>query len=301
MRISGWIVGVGAVWLSFGMRKRFVALMNKLADSGVLNRGASPDEFERRATRTIGRQSLFVMVVLVVVSVTLLVVYASPSIDPLWLRIFLCVWAGSVIGERLGRLIAYSRAVSLVTGSGGGLEINFWHPDNAGGLLPLSDFFFFSAPLVSAPLVWLAFWWAIAMHAQIWSSQTIWLSCLWLVSALLWLYTLLYPVWTIHRQMLRTKHAMMSDLGWISVDLAKLHRDITAAKDDQAAATAIYERISNLQKIYSSANAVTTWPVDTHILTRFAGIGALQAALPFAVRYVFGTSDFLNALSAKLI
>jgi hypothetical protein len=118
--------------------------------------------FEDAVTRSVGRWCLGFMVA---GAVSVFAAFAANGYDKTQpLLCWASTWAGAVAGERYGRLACYSRGASLITKSGAEFNIDFWHPDNAGGVLPFSNFYLYTMFLAAIPAFWLASWWVLIPH-----------------------------------------------------------------------------------------------------------------------------------------
>ena len=159
MQISGFSICLIGVIVSFGMRPRFIELIRGLIRSGSVRLQTGPEDFEKAIKRSVGRRCLAVMMILpmAVAAAYLLAGHIQSRREVI--EAAFAFLAASAVGERFGRLITYARAASLVSQPGADFVINFWHPDKAGGLLPISKFYLYTALLASIPAVWLSFWW----------------------------------------------------------------------------------------------------------------------------------------------
>src|SRR5580704_16444892 len=161
MEISGAITALIGVVASFGLRGRFVELIAELVRSGAIERRVGIDNFENAVARSVVRYCLWTIIIVTAAELVAYALAGYLATPRGQIECAFSAWAGSVVGERFGRLGAYARGGNLITRSGGVVVINFWHPDNAGGLLPFSRFYFYTALLSAIPAVWLGVWWVL--------------------------------------------------------------------------------------------------------------------------------------------
>lgn len=293
MEITGSLTCLIGVLLSFGLRQRFRGLIGDLVRSGAIKSHIGIEDFENAITRSVGRYCLFTMLLLTAAEIIAYELAGHTGSHRDWIECMLSAAAASIVGERFGRLAAYARAGNLITSAGGAVSINFWHPDNAGGLLAFSRFYFYSALLAAIPAVWLGIWWVIiprvAYAVPQWDYSE-WrgaLVVLWLVIVSVGIWSFVMPIYTIHRLMEAAKEQFMAPLGWIPPALTDLHAQLQPiALDDQA--QPILARIEGIEKVYRNASAVNTWPLDPSLAGALTGLGAVQLLVPIGLRLILG-------------
>jgi hypothetical protein len=299
MEISGCVTCLIGVILSYGMRKRFRALINRLIASGAILPKHSTEEFEDAVTASVGYLCIIIMGVLTASVFIGYILAAFTQSAAEWHEALFSCWAASVVGERFGRLIRYARVASLVTHSGADFRINFWHPDNAGGLLPFSNFYLYTALLASIPTLWLSFWWvAIPYFDNLGLGYGEWrrtYEFLWIVAIVLLFFSFFSPVFGIHKEMEKSKSKLLSSLGWIRPALTDLHQKMAAATNLESALPQ-YNRIDDLKKLYSSVMDVNTWPLNRAVVTKFSGLSLGQLLIPLFANRLMGEPFSLDKI-----
>jgi hypothetical protein len=190
MLISGFVVFFISITVAFRMRARFLELI----ETGAIAVRRNQYEFERAVRRWVAPVCLSIMALL---ATTVLVVYLNQQAD--WEEKVSVVWAAAIVGERFGRLITYALAPLLIPAAGGRFSINFWHPDNAGGLLPFAKFYNYAGLLAAIPVVWLGFWLiAIPQFGDRYLQWSGPFAAMWLMMMLLFIVSFVVPVWLLH-------------------------------------------------------------------------------------------------------
>lgn len=307
MQLTGIVTCLVGVVLSFGLRPRFRRLFRELIDTGAIEMRTANGDFEAAVTRIVGRYCLTIMLVLTAVEIIAYKLANHTGSGREWTECLLAAAAASVVGERFGRLAAYTRAGNLITRSGGRLSINFWHPDNAGGLLPLSRFYCYTALLAAIPAMWLGVWWVIiprvahAVPDQLdYSEWRLPLLLLWLVVVSVGLWSAVMPIYRVHRVMERAKEDFMVPLNWIPQALSELHAQLRPVVQDDAA-EAILKRIDGLEKLYRNASAVITWPLNPSLASALTGLSAAQLLIPIGLRLMLGEDPAYQEAINKLL
>lgn len=317
MALSGFVFFFAAVVRSWNMRDRFHDLVEELVRSEVLLAGsnrkrfeaANRGQFDAAIMRSVWKWCLSCMAIAMALVLFGFVHTGNVHGD----QALLCwtsVLAAAVAGERYGRLACYARGTGLIDKSGGQLCIKFWHPDNAGGLLPMSNFYLYTMSLAAIPSLWLASWWVGLPHLpadfakvhQTYADWRVTFGVMWIAATGMAAFSFVRPILTIHRAMERAKDTFTSQFAWIPPRVTLLHELAEKQKDDAVGAT--LQEIDALQKVYREAVAVNTWPIDKTIVSVFTGLNAAQLLLPLWLKLIVGEppgwGDALEKLIGKI-
>jgi hypothetical protein len=203
--------------------------------------------------------------------------------------------AGAVAGSWLGRMVSYGRLISKAGLRRNKLVVRVipGHPDGAGGLKPLGDFYLFESLAASLPAVFLSVWvllFSLGGPSPLWSAERIYLDpYLILLAAAILVEVLVFvlPMKSIHDVMTLEKHDLF---------LPEADRLFPAGAPDQPGSpapqptpddAAVQQR---LIERFNELNDAPTWPIDASIRRRFA-LRNLALLVPF-IGYLVGHMQF---------
>jgi hypothetical protein len=203
--------------------------------------------------------------------------------------------AGAVAGAWLGRMVSYGRLIGKA-----GLRRNQLvlrvipgHPDGAGGLKPLGDFYLFESLTASLPAVFLAVWvllFSLGGPSPLWSGYRVYLDpYLVLLAAAILFEVLVFvlPMKSAHDVMNLQKHDQFlpeaDRLFPAGAAAQPASPALPASPDDTAVQQRLIERFNEL-------NDAPTWPIDSAIRRRFA-LRNLALLVPF-IGYLIGHMQF---------
>jgi len=204
-------------------------------------------------------------------------------LPPGWLSYYLWGAAGIValpLGFLVG-LMVWRVAVIAVFVSKLGTDFDLKtqpnHPDQSGGLKPLGDICFTIAFLLLVPAIFLAVWGFVAtfFHVEENSVLLIWSGVFrqWLVGlSVAALFVFLQPLYSIHRQMVRSSREVQAELDRLSQQIEELSLELRtqAGNLTPQQGNEKLEAIELLNKIYLQDSQVPTWPFDSKTLVRFS-------------------------------
>jgi len=209
---------------------------------------------------------------------------ATPHLlPPGWLSYYL--WGGAgIVALPLGFLVGlmvWRMAVIAVFVSKLGADFDLKtqpnHPDQSGGLKPLGDICFTIAFLLLVPAIFLAVWGFVAtfFHVQENSVLLIWSGVFrqWLVGlSVAALFVFIQPLYSIHRQMVRSSREVQAELDRLSQQIEELSLELRtqAGNLTPQQGNEKLEAIELLNKIYQHNSQVPTWPFDSKTLVRFS-------------------------------
>ncbi|MDN3243077.1 hypothetical protein [Glycomyces tritici] len=208
--------------------------------------------------------------------------------DQVWVTV-----TGAVIGAWMGRLIGYG----LLGRSLRRLEVTLRmvpvHPDEAAGLKPIGDFYFYHSLLANLPAAFLGAWvltLSLAQGAPAIDRYRPFLGqylTLLAVATLMGVLAFILPLYSIHRMMRRQKEAvLLAEADGLTPGIEASHRH--AAEGGAGDVDAAKQRLETLVERYRQFEATPVWPIDPAIRRRFT-VRNLVLLLPFA-GYVLGES-----------
>jgi hypothetical protein len=206
--------------------------------------------------------------------------------------------AGAVAGSWLGRMVSYGRLIGKA-----GLRRNklvLWvipgHPDGAGGLKPLCDFYLFQSLTASLPAVFLSVWvllFSLGGPSPLWSAYRIYLDpYLVLLAAAILFEVLVFvlPMKSAHDVMNLQKHDLFlpeaDRLFPAGAPGQPGSPSLPPSPDDAAVQQRLIERFNQL-------NDAPVWPIDASIRRRFA-LRNLALLVAF-IGYLVGHMQFGEA------
>jgi hypothetical protein len=203
--------------------------------------------------------------------------------------------AGAVAGSWLGRMVSYGRLIGKTGLSRNKLVLRVipGHPDGAGGLKPLGDFYLFQSLTASLPAIFLSVWvllFSLGGPSPLWSADRVYLDPYLVLLAVAILFEVLVfvlPMKSAHDEMNLQKHQLF---------LPEADRLLSAgapgqpgspalppSQDDAAVQQRLIERFNEL-------NDAPEWPIDASIRRRFA-LRNLALLVPF-IGYLVGHMQF---------
>jgi hypothetical protein len=305
--LSGWMVLLIGLELARHTPVMLARTLRRLSDRGVLG----PPDIVGSLTADLNRQwrgwwvasAAGVGGALLVTSVW--IVFASGGV-PAWVlgpaaadAIFQAV-AGAVAGSWLGRMVSYGRLIGkaglcqhkLV------LRVIPGHPDGAGGLKPLGDFYLFESLAASLPAIFLSIWvllFSLGGGSPLWSAYRVYLGpYLVLLAAAIVVEVLVFvlPMKSAHDVMTREKHDLFLP------DADRLFPAGTAGQPGSPAPQPSPDNAAGQQRLierFNELNDAPTWPIDASIRRRFA-LRNLALLLPF-IGYLVGHMQFWQQIA----
>ncbi len=151
---------------------------------------------------------------------------------------FMELIAAFILGVYAWRIIVIAWSLRQL-GSKFRLRIQIGHPDNCGGLRPVGDLCF------SIGSIW----------------GTVGLA----------MFTFFFPLYEVHRDMLRVKPNFQARLDEITVRQSELAQQVAdpAVSGDPTKVAAIEVELADLAKAYEHNSPIPTWPVETTVVRKF--------------------------------
>lgn len=205
--------------------------------------------------------------------------------DQIWVTV-----TGAVIGAWLGRLIGYGLLGRSLRRLGIALRMVPVHPDEAAGLKPIGDFYFYHSLLANLPAAFLGVWvltLSLAQGAPAIDRYRPFLGqylTLLAVATLMGALAFVLPLYSIHRMMRRQKESvLLAEADGLTPGIEASHR-----RTGEGDAESAKQRLEALAERYREFEATPVWPIDPSIRRRFT-VRNLVLLLPFA-GYVLGES-----------
>lgn len=298
--VVAWLVLLVGLELADGTAARLHYALLRLRYRGLLEGGEESAERLEQALGRWGRR--LAMAGALTVAVTLTVTWPrygelaanwrdwgfGPAVaDQVWVTV-----TGAVIGSWLGRLIGFGLLGRTLRRLGVHLRMVPVHPDQAAGLKPIGDFYFYHSLLANLPAAFLGTWILILSLAQgvpaidryrPFLGQYLTLLA---VAVLMGALAFVLPLFSIHRIMRRQKQeVLLAEADGLSFGIEDAHRRAGRGDSETEAAK---QRLEELVERFRLIEATPIWPIDPSIRRRFT-VRNLVLLLPFA-GYFLGES-----------
>jgi hypothetical protein len=208
-----------------------------------------------------------------------------------------------IAGCYLGRMVCYGRLGRFLKSSQLSLRVDPAHPDMAGGLKPIGDFFFFQAAIAGLPALFLAIWLVLISFAifpgveryEIWAGPY---AGLLMLAIAIEVTAFILPLWFFHGQMKTQKKLLLKKADELSAEIAELR---TALGRDADSATREQHKnaLSDMVERWRALEDCPVWPMDVKMKRRFA-VNNVVLLLPAIGQYT-GLSRGLSKLLAKIV
>jgi hypothetical protein len=308
---SGWFVLLIGLELAGRAPGRLCRVLQRLADRAVLQASAEAvsdleGDLERTGHGWSVASGWFVAGALLLTSPWTLLVSAgdwrSWTFGPTVSMLALLVIAGAVAGGWLGRLASYGLLGRALAKRELPLEVVPGHPDGAGGLKPIGDFYLYQSLTASLPAIFLGIW--VLLISLGGANRTLgglrpYLDQYILLLPLAILFEVLafvLPMSSIHGIMKRQKeNDLLAQADRLSpaIAAAQAHMDTQDSEDWESSK----RRLNQLTERYEELDKAPTWPIDQSIRRRFA-LRNLGFLVPF-VGYALGHTSFWQQISTS--
>ena len=217
--------------------------------------------------------------------------------------IYLYILLGLLLGVLVWRVVGIGTFINWL---GMHFEIRILpnHPDNCAGLQPLGSLCLTIALLLLVPAIYFALWAsleslfynnpAFGVYQLYWSPAFRQILAILIPIAVV---AFFLPVYNIHNQMVRRKHAIQAELDTLSLQMDAILLDLrtramtlTSQQGDEK-----LEMLKFLQKVYDENSSIPTWPFDWKLLLRFSSAQAVP------VLTLIGTSKPVTDLISSLL
>jgi hypothetical protein len=206
----------------------------------------------------------------------------------LWAEVAFEAIGAFIVGRYLGRGLSYGFLGKQLAYDGVKLNMILGHSDNAAGLRPIGDFYFYQAIVTALPVIFFAFWVLVTpVWAGLWpSSQSefaaqwtnTYLACFVLALGIEVL-SFVLPLWFFHQEMTSHKREMQTRVDELSAKLSRLQRERTLQTDlhdDGDQRVLLNEQIALLEN-------QPTWALAPDVRQRFAW-GNIACLSPVALQ-----------------
>lgn len=309
---SGWFVLLIGLELAGRAPGRLHRVLQRLVDRAVLQASAEAvsdleEDLERAGHGWSVASAWFVAGALLISSPWTLLVSAgdwhSWTFGPTVSMLVLLVLAGAVAGGWLGRLASYGLLSRALAKRELPLEVVSGHPDGAGGLKPIGDFYLYQSLTASLPAIFLGIWvllislgGAIRILGDLrpYLDQYIWLLPLAILFEVL---AFVLPMSSIHGVMKRQKeNDLLARADRLSPIIAAAQADMDIQDSENWELSK--QRLNQLTERYEELEKAPTWPIDQSIRRRFT-LRNFGFLVPF-VGYALGHTSFWQQISTAL-
>ncbi|PZO47928.1 MAG: hypothetical protein DCF15_18455 [Phormidesmis priestleyi] len=186
---------------------------------------------------------------------------------------------GYVGGRYLGRMASYGTLKLFLKKEGLAIKVKPGHPDAAGGLNPLGDFYFFQAMVAAIPSAFLAIWWIlIPLMPQYAKWRAPYLGLL-AIAVAFELLAFAVPLWLFHLEMATQRIQLLKEAGGLSFRISDLQAQLTVVQDSQERED-IEAQIAQCTTRYWNIKKVPTWPLNVKTLRHFI-LNNFALCIPF--------------------
>jgi hypothetical protein len=191
------------------------------------------------------------------------------------------VCLGYIAGRFLGRMLAYGRFGNCLAETGVQVRAQPGHPDEAAGLQPLGQFYFFQATVVAIPAVFVGSWLVILTFWDTdyggWRIPYLFLLA---VSLLFFNCAFLVPLAFFHKVMQDQKRDYSDDADEISRRITSNKARLATVMPDPER-SALEKQLAVDTQRYQEIETMPTWPFDVRIRRKYS-LGNILLALPIA-------------------
>jgi hypothetical protein len=243
-------------------------------------------------------------ILLITSPAALLAVSRSPAEGLTISDLALLIVAGGVAGSWLGRMVGYGRRFGkALRREDLHLQVILGHPDGAGGLEPIGDFYLYQSLTSSLPAIFLGAWMlliSLGGASRLLTSYRPYLDqYLWLLPLAMLFEILVFvvPMNSVHQVMKSWKeHTFLARADGLSPVIAAAQDSLDSSDSEESAATR--QLLTQLTERYQELQKAPTWPIDSSIRRRFTwrNLGLL---IPF-LGYIIGHLPFWQTVSDVL-
>jgi hypothetical protein len=196
------------------------------------------------------------------------------SFDAYW-PLLLTMLAEALLGLALGLVLWRMLVVAIKVrelGDHFDLRVQLNHPDRCGGFRPLGDLCLWNALLVTVPAIFLGVWVVLAPTFPRYGTTYVELHSAFLVIlAVLAPVTFLWPLWSIHAEMLRESTRLRAEVDQAGQQIDRLSRELLERSSEMSAdeAAAIAHDLEIRQENYKLTERIPTWPIDLNLALKF--------------------------------
>jgi hypothetical protein len=306
---SGWVVLLVGLELAGRAPVRLDQAVRRLESRKVLGPPERVEDLMRDLERTghawaVASGWCVAGVLLVTSPAALLAVSRSEAAGLVASDLALLIVAGGVAGSWLGRMVGYGRLFrKALRRPDLNLRVILGHPDGAGGLEPIGDFYLYQSLTSSLPAIFLGAWMlliSLGGASRLLTSYRPYLDqYLWLLPLAMLFEILVFvvPMNSVHQVMKsRKEHTFLARADGLSPAIAAAQDSLDSSDSEESAATR--QLLTQLTERYQELQKAPTWPIDSSIRRRFTwrNLGLL---IPF-LGYIIGHLPFWQTVSDVL-
>lgn len=274
MLLSGLLLLVLGIYLSMSLPARLDFSLNRLFRRGVLQ--VSESKFEEVKKRIDSKSDKWAIVGALSVGISILIAFiitfglSYPRIKiPLTV---IEILGGLTAGWYLGRM-AFNGTIGLqLKKEGVPISAIPGHLDNAAGLKPIGDFYFFQAMVAAMPAIYLSIWLILitlwpygGLRYGYWKESYRMLLPIALIFEIL---AFIVPISLIHREMQRQKVDYLKRADSMGKEIVECETRLTRMNDCEQY-NMLKDKFAGMIKKYEDYEHMPTWPVDTKTRRRF--------------------------------
>ena len=313
--VSGWLMMIVGLFFARSLDERFDLLLRRLKQRGaLLVQGNEFDELMKSCRRNAGRGAAIGGIVF---PAGLMLAYywyyqlsdndvAAGQMGVFRLKIILEFIGAVLLGRYGGRMVANGFLGKRLRREGAAIEVTVGHPDAAGGLRVVGDYFLYQARLIMLPVIFFAFWFVMA---PIWAevvpppevpvtsaSFENWkgvFGIAFLGMLAVEVAAFVMPMLFFHREMQRNSDAYLQEADALGSDVMQTKKQILEETDPDRV-EALRTRLGALEQKIGALENPPEWPIDASIRKKFAWGNLLLFAIPFVAKLDFISADLIG-------
>lgn len=285
--VSAWIVLVIGISIASQLDRRFKQMLRRLNDREAI--ALTPIQFEKLLERVFSRARTATQIGGLVVPAILIISYGCVYAGDRWnsmlfvdrillvAEVALEMISAFIVGRYVGQGISYGFLGRQLAKDDVKLNVILGHSDNAAGLRPIGDFYFYQATVTALPVVFFTFWVLIMpVWSNFWPNTESEFASQWKNTYLIFFFialgievlSFLVPLWFFHQQMVGQKSKMQRRADNLSASLLRLQRNDTsenqiAVQEEGMKQAMLVEQIAMLESL-------PTWALAPEVRQRFA-------------------------------
>lgn len=309
LEASGWLVLLVGLELAGRVPVKLRQAVQRLESREVIGPAERVEDLMRGLERTghvwaVASGWCVAGILLITSPAALLAVSRSPAEGLTISDLALLIVAGGVAGSWLGRMVGYGRRFRKALRTEDlHLQVILGHPDGAGGLEPIGDFYLYQSLTASLPAIFLGVWMLLISLGgasrllapyRPYLDQYLWLLPLAMLFEIL---VFVLPMSSVHQAMKsRKEHDFLAKADGLSPAIAAAQAGLDSNTSEKLEAGR--KLLTQLTERYQELHKAPTWPIDSSIRRRFTwrNLGLL---LPF-IGYLIGHLAFWQQVSDVL-
>lgn len=313
--VSGWLLMILGLWFAGSVDERFARLLGRLRQRGAIVMAG--DDFEALVGNCRRSADRGASIGAIVFPIIMMLAYwwyyqllandvASGQMVIFTLKLALEIVGAVLLGSYGGRMIAHGLLGRSLRRAGAGIEVTVGHPDGAGGLRVVGDYFLYQARLIMLPAIFFAFWFVLApiwveifpAHETSATSANFadWkgvFGIAFLGMLAVEVAAFLMPMLFFRRELKRHSDDYLREADALGAEVMMTKALIMKETDPDRVEALRTRRDALVQKIGALENP-PEWPIDASIRKKFAWGNVMLFAIPFVAKLEYISTDLIE-------